>query len=117
MHKPVFLAVALLLASPLALACDYPNRVDIPNGNTATQDDMLASQKAVKSYMAEMEAYLECIEAEETEVRVGLGEMSDEDVSNRENAFNKKYNAAVAEMETVAARFNEEVRAYKAKSD
>jgi hypothetical protein len=45
-----------------------------------------------------------------------MDELSEEDRASREAAFTKKYNAAVEEMELIAAQFNEEVRAYKAQS-
>ena len=40
--------VAMIFAAQGALACDYPQRVDVPNGATATKDDMIAGQKGVK---------------------------------------------------------------------
>ncbi len=98
----------------MAFACDYPSKADIPNGATASKDEMLAGQRSVKEYMARMEAYLACIDQEEKDSVAAIDEQSDEEETNREAAFNKKYNAAVEEMELVAARFNEEVRAYKA---
>ena len=43
------------------------------------------------------------------------GDLSDEEKVTREAALTKKYNAAVQEMELIAARFNEQVRDYKDK--
>ena len=111
------IAVALLLASSIAFACDYPPRADIPNGATATKEDMLNGQKSVKAYMSAMDEYLACLEAEEKETVAGMPEISDEERANREAALTKKHNAAVDDMELVAARFNEAVRAYKAASE
>ncbi len=108
------IAAAILFASPLAFACDYPPRADLPDGISASKDDMMAGQTSVKAFMASMEEYLACIEKEE-EAAVGALVASDDDErANREATFNKKYNAAVEDMELVAARFNEQVRAYKA---
>lgn len=109
--------VSLVFAPPLALACDYPQRVDIPNGATATKDEMIAGQRAVKDYMASMDEYLACIDQEENETLSTLTEITDEEREVRATALVKKHNAAVEEMELVAARFNEEVRAYKEKAD
>ena len=111
--KRAAVAAALLLLTPLAFACDYPKKAEIPNGAMASKDEMLAGQRAIKDYMAQMEAYLACIDQEEKDQVADIGEQSEEEKSNREAAFNKKYNAAIEEMELVAARFNEEVRAYK----
>mgnify|MGYP006181322317 CR=1 FL=1 len=57
--------IALALSAQSALACDYPERVSVPNGASATKEEMLEAQNAVKSYVSEMEAYLDCILEEE----------------------------------------------------
>ena len=109
-------SVALLLIAQSALACDYPERVDnVPDGNSATRDEMVAGKKAVQSYLAEMEEYLSCIEAEEDQALGTMGEVDDETKRQRKLTFDKKYNAAVEEMNLVAEEFNIQVRAYKAR--
>ena len=115
MNRALTFTVSLLclLVSSYALACEYPKRADVPNGSTASKDEMIAGQKSVKGYMAAMEEYLDCIDEEEKSA-VETAELSEEERASRDAAFTKKYNAAVEEMEIIAARFNEEVRAYKA---
>lgn len=108
------LAAAILFASPLALACDYPPRAVLPDGITASKEDMLAGQKSVKAFMASMEEYLACIDIEEKAAVAALVDPEDSELASRKAAIDKKYNAAVDDMELVAARFNEQVRAYKA---
>lgn len=105
--------VAILFVTQSAFACDYPTRADLPNGATATKEAMITGQKGVKSYMAAMEEYLSCIESEEAEAVLGLGEVDEDAKRQREEMFNKKYNAAVEEMNLVAEEFNIQVRAYK----
>ena len=107
--------IAFLFSAQAAFACDYPARVQIPNGTTATKEEMLEGQRSVKTFVTAMEAYLECIVDEERSVRMTMEELSPEDEQQREDMLNKKYNAAVDEMERVAAQFNVEVQAYKAK--
>lgn len=105
--------IALLLAQG-ALACDYPERVkDMPDGSTATRDDMIASKKAVETYISSMNAYLSCIEAEEAQAVISLGNLDDKAKSQRTRNFNKKYNAAVEEMNLVAEQFNIQLRAFR----
>ncbi len=78
---------------------------------------MIAGQRSVKSYVAAMEEYLTCIEAEEAQAVLTLSEEVDESGKRqRAELFNKKYNAAVEEMNLVAEQFNIQVRAYKARS-
>jgi hypothetical protein len=109
-------AVALLLIAQSALACDYPERIDnVPDGNSATRDEMVAGKKAVQSYLAEMEDYLSCIEDEEAQALNTMGKVDDETKRQRKLTFDKKYNAAVEEMNLVAEQFNIQLRAYNAK--
>lgn len=112
----VFATFAVLLL-PAAHACDYPQRVDIPNGATATKDQMIEGQRSVKAFMAAMEEYLDCIETEENETLASMPDISEDEKANRYAALTKKHNAAIDDMELVAARFNEAVRAYKEQGD
>lgn len=113
----IAIAATISFIAPVALACDYPKRANLPNGSTASKEDMLAGQRSVKAYMATMEVYLACIDEAKKSAEPELIDASDEELAKREAANTKKYNAAVEEMELTAARFNEEVRAYKAKGD
>lgn len=109
-------SVALLFLAQNALACDYPQRVEnVPDGNTATRDEMIAGKKAVQAYLAEMEEYLSCIEAEEAEAITAMGAVDESIKRQRKSTFDKKYNAAVSEMNLVAERFNIQLRAFNAK--
>ena len=108
-------SISLLFGVHSALGCDYPDRVNIPNGTTATKEEMLEGQRGVKAFVANMEVYLECIVDEEKMARAAIEEISPEDEQQREDMLNKKYNAAVDEMERLAAQFNVEVQAYRAK--
>ena len=110
-------AIGMLLAAPTVLACEYPKQVEIPNGESATREQMVESQRAVKDYVATMEEYLDCLVEEEKAARAEMEELSAADEQLREDMLSKKYNAAVDEMERVAAQFNAEVQAYKARSE
>jgi hypothetical protein len=110
-------AVAILLATQAGLACDYPANVSVVSGSTATKDEMIATQAAVKKFVADMEVYLACIVDEEKAARALIENMDPETEQQREEMLNKKYNAGVEQMEKVAADFNSEVQAYKARDD
>jgi hypothetical protein len=107
----------MLLAAPLAVACDYPQRASVPDGATATKEEMIQGQRSVKSYMAAMEEYLSCIESAEQETVAGNDNLDEDARQQRIAMFNKKYNAAVDEMNLVAAEFNMQVRAFKEHSE
>jgi hypothetical protein len=106
-------ATFLLVLAPAAFACDYPARVDVPNGETATKEDMLVGQREVKEFVTVMELYLECIVQEEKESLQRADPIEPEEEQLREDLLNKKYNAAVNDMEIVAANFNAAVQFYR----
>ena len=110
-------SIVMMFGGQFALACDYPVRINIPNGTTAAKEDMLDAQRDVKKFVANMEVYLECIVEEEKMARASLEYLSAADEQQREDMLNKKYNAGVDEMERIAAQFNVEVQACRAKSN
>ena len=109
--------IAAVFFAPVTLACDYPQRISIPNGSSATKGEMVAGQNNVKKFMADMEEYLACIEDKNKQDRVGTEEPDIVADAQREEMLAKKHNAAVDDMETIAAKFNEEVRTYKTRKD
>lgn len=110
------LALALSVAAGASAAdCTYPKKIDVPNGAQASKDDMLEGQRAMKDYMADMNRYLDCIEAE-TIASIEEDE-APEVTAERSRLLSEKHNAAVDEMERLAAEFNAQVRAYKAANE
>ncbi len=110
--------IAGVIFAPAALACDYPERISIPNGSSATKDEMVAGQRGVKKFMADLEEYIACIEEEKDKKnRANIEEPDPIDQALRDEMLIKKHNAAVDDMEKVAAQFNEEVRTYKARKN
>ncbi|MBT8066437.1 MAG: hypothetical protein KJO09_04305 [Gammaproteobacteria bacterium] len=113
MNKKILFAATFLLSMSAALACDYPHRADVPDGTTATKEQMIEGQRGVKAYMSAMEEYLSCIETAEQETVAGADDIDEATKQQRIEMYNKKYNAAVDEMNLVAEEFNVQVRAYK----
>ena len=113
----IAISISILLGAGQAFACDYPQRVMIPNGNTATKEEMIEGQRGVRKYVADMEIYLDCIVEEEKQAREAIADLQPEVEQEREDMLNKKYNAAVDEMERLAAQFNAEVQAFRARED
>lgn len=113
----LFCGISIVFAAQSVLACEYPTRASVPNGGTATKEEMVAGQKAVKSFVSEMETYLECIVDEEQKTRAKMEDLEPEEEQQREDMLTKKYNAAVDDMEKVAAQFNTEVQTYKARGE
>jgi hypothetical protein len=100
------LLAALLATGAAQAACIYPRAPDnIPDGRTATMDQMVAAQKAVKQFDACLTMELEALMADP-----GLDEARKAELAEMQV---KKNNAAVDEAQAVADRFNEQVRAFK----
>lgn len=113
------LGIALLAAPSAWGACSYPQGPDrIPDGNTATKEEMMAAQKAVRKYNDDINAYVSCIKLEHDESMTKEGgSLTEDQKKERERMQVQKHNAAIDELEAVATRFNEQVKVFKAKAD
>lgn len=107
-------SVATFSMASVHAACTAPDEVSVPDGSQASMEEMLAAQTAVKTYMADMEAYLSCLETEANAAKKAAAD--EETIKATEAAHSKEHNSAVDGMERVANSFNEQIRAYKAKN-
>ena len=124
----VFIAIAataVLSAGTAYADCSYPTPPDhIPDGNTATLQEMVDAQKAVKEYDKAINAYVACIQLERNDAVTKLAPKPGEKPSaEQKKAMDdldrvevQKHNAAIDQLQSVADRFNEQVKVYKAKS-
>jgi hypothetical protein len=107
-----------LLATGAALAdCDYPRPPSsVPDGATATEEEMVAGMKSVKAYNEAVTAYLSCLEQEMNEQVEAAGpDAPPAQIEQIKAIHTKRHNAAVEELEAHAARFNEQVRIFKSR--
>jgi hypothetical protein len=121
--KKVLISVAAgcLLLSGAALAatdsasgeamakCPPPAKPDIPNGRNATEEQMLAAQKAVKTYQTENGKHTACLASLEQ----SWGDAATEEQKAVIVIF---HNRAIDEETSVADLFNQAVRAFKGKN-
>jgi hypothetical protein len=92
MKRIVPIAVLWAAAAIPAFGCDRPAApTSIPDGSSASKEEMLAAKKAVDAFKSAIDEYLTC-----------------------EKSGAKKDGAA-AELVKVADRFNAQVKAFKAK--
>ena len=115
------LLAAVVLAAGFALqahaGCDYPVAPGkFPDGAQASLDEMKAAKASVVKYNADMEAYLECIKSEYDAKVATQTDATPAQKAEMEKVQNQKHNAAVDEVTEVTNRFNEQLRAYKAKT-
>jgi len=117
------MTATLLFAAPvLGLACDYPDRPTLPDGSTASKEDMIAAQSDVKAFLAAVDEYLDCIEQEEKDAIAALPEIDESDeeavagreaeIKRRDDLLSKRFDAANEEKFLFGEKWNQEVRAY-----
>ena len=109
--------VGAITVGPLYAACTYPTAPQkLPDGATATHDEMMEGQKAVKQYDTDINAYLACLKSEaDATIAKGADTLTPEQKAEVQRRETEQHNAAVAELEATAARFNEQVKVYKAR--
>lgn len=96
------IAIALLLCTSTSKAeCVINEPPAIPDGATATEEQMVAAQKVVKDYLALTQDYLACLEFE------GKGKPN--------GPWTALYNQQTEKMERLASDFNKQLKAFKSK--
>lgn len=87
-----------------------PTSPIIPDGNVASQDELVAAQKAIKGFQGELQEYRDCIDgmqkALNPEAETTVNEMA---------ALNALYDGSVDAEDKLAEEFNLAVRAFKAR--
>ena len=109
--------VLFALGSAAHAACAYPQAPqNLPNGATASKDQMMAAQAQVKEYAnAVQNVYLACLEKEKQDA-VSLLDPADPEYAQKKLALEsiqaKKHNAALDELTAIAGRWSEEIKAF-----
>jgi hypothetical protein len=110
----VILAVSILgvlATSPVFADCTAPdNNVVIPNGSTATRDEMLAAQKALKAYNDAVKDFGTCLQ-QEVDAKIAAG--GNKDKLNA--AYAKRNDTEVDKVQALADRWKVQLAAFKAK--
>jgi hypothetical protein len=111
----------LAVGASAEAACVYPQAPQaLPNGTSATKDDMLAAQSVVKDYVKSVqEAYLPCLAQEKADASAALDNMDPEYTTKKANIeaiHAKKHNAALDELQAFVARWNSEKKAFQEKN-
>src|SRR5215813_8355163 len=111
------LALGLVMVGAANAECTYPKEPsNTPDGATATQEQMVEGMKAVKEYNTQVTAYLDCLEKERNARVEAAGPDAPAEQIEQINAIHtKRHNAAVEALEQQAARFNEQVKVFKAR--
>ena len=118
---PLTLVLAFGAAAHAHATCSYPRSPDAPpDGNTATKEQMIAAKQDFTRYNSEMNAYLECIKLEmDAATPKDPKKLSPDEkkkADEQQKVLVQKNNAAVDELQANVGRFNEQLKAFKAKS-
>jgi hypothetical protein len=97
--------VATFAFVSVASACETPAVIPIPDGKTSSKEQMLAARDQVKAYMKSMEDFMTCVDQE-------AAAKGDGAPAEYKDQMAARHNAAVSEMEAVAAAFNDQLHAY-----
>jgi cyclophilin family peptidyl-prolyl cis-trans isomerase len=99
-------ATGSTMTQQLVAACAPPAVPALPDGSSVSEEEMLASQRQVREFVAAAEIYLAC-----------LSQVIDDDnrSAGLRNAGVEEHNRMVAAMEAIAAGFNEQIRIFKAR--
>ena len=116
--KKLIVGAALLgafVAQQAQAACVYPVAPGkFPDGSVASREEMQDAKKLVVQYDADMNTYLVCLR---TEYEANVATQTDnKQKSALERAHAQKEDAALAEVQDVVGRFNEQLKAWKAKN-
>jgi hypothetical protein len=111
------LFAAALAAGQAYGACTYPTPPDqLPDGNTATREQMLEGKKKVQEFDQAIGAYTSCLKLEAEAALTKSPDITEEQKAEIRKMADSKHNAAVEADEALAARFNEQLRAFNAKN-
>ena len=122
MKKSLLLAALLAFGSLHAYAdCPAPKAmVEIPDGNVAPVEDLVAAKKALAQYDADVKAYGTCLE-EDTQKQIDAltpkaTSATQNKAINIKNEAARKLNQEVDKLTAAAEKLNQQIRAFKARS-
>jgi hypothetical protein len=109
---------AALTAAPAYADCPYPTApAKLPDGASATMQEMVDGQNAVKAYDKAINEYVVCIDKELDDSIAKAGkDLKPDQKKHMQELEAQKHNAAIDQLQSVADRFNEQVKVFKART-
>ncbi|MGH8244304.1 MAG: hypothetical protein ACRETY_13270 [Steroidobacteraceae bacterium] len=115
MTRVTLALIALAAAGAAEATCIYPRAPErVPDGSTATFEEMATAQKAVQQFNEDINAYNSCLDLEMASLEKS-GAYDENRLTELRAMQAKKNNAAVDEVQALADRFNEQLRIFKAR--
>lgn len=99
------LIAAMACTVPAWAECKLPSApAKVPNGTTASEQEMIAAMQTLKHYNVDVTNFVKCLEFEAGQNRLTRDEQA------------RQHNAAIDGLAKIAEKFNEQVKVFKAKS-
>ncbi|MFK8047277.1 MAG: hypothetical protein AB8B81_02465 [Halioglobus sp.] len=118
MKTKIIATLALVFGSAMSNAeCMTPEVPTLPSGDSATMEQMIEGQKAVKTFQAANLEYMSCLEKAFTEAAAVVKDSSGDAQAAAQAEYDtaeSAYNNAVTKEEELAGEFNSAIRAFKA---
>ncbi|MGH8250641.1 MAG: hypothetical protein ACREVI_08065 [Steroidobacteraceae bacterium] len=117
MTRMTLAMIALLAVGTAQATCIYPRApARVPDGKTASFEEMAAAQKAVQQFNEDIDAYNACLDMEMSSLEKS-GVYDDNRLTELRAMQAKKNNAAVDEVQAIADQFNEQLRIFKTRDE
>lgn len=96
--------------------CPAASAPPVPDGATATKEQMLAARTAFQAYDAATNTYIKCVDAAiESTRKATAGSAADAELEALQKFGNGAHNTAIDQEQSDADQLNAQVRAFKAK--
>ena len=113
--KLALIGLTLGSTASIAAECTAPALPELPQGATASMEQMLAGQKAVKEFQAANSEYRACLDPQVSAAEVAAaGDSPSEEAVAALKKLNDDYNASVSKEEELATKFNASLKDYPA---
>jgi len=108
------LALGLSLSAAPALAqetkCARPRAPEVPDGEKASDVQMIGANQRMKLYQTAVQTFMECIATARSEIGTVARDM-------KLRRLDKQRDEVTAELKETAEKYNSQVRAYRARQD
>lgn len=105
-----FALCCIALSGHAYAECVIPAAPIVPDGNVASEDELVAASKAMKTFQTSLMEHRDCLAEEE-----GTLDKEAESFADLKKTLSDKYNASVDAEEKLAEEFNAAVRSFKAR--
>lgn len=107
------LLATIFVSQAFAADCELPTMPTIPDGSSATMEEMIEGQQGVKAFQAAAAEFRNCQDNTMAQLKASVEE-GNPGAAPKYEAATESYNQSVALEEELAEQFNQAIRAYKA---